>query len=307
MTKEYDFLIIGAGPAGMTAAIYASRAGLNTAMVEAGAPGGKLLKTNEISNWPGIKSETGSQLAMDMFEHSTSFGASYEYGKVTKILEGEKKQVILEDGTVLLAPAVLIATGTKERLLHIPGEEKNIGKGISYCAVCDGAFYRDQEIAVIGAGNSALEEALYLTGFASKVWLLMRRDVFRGDKITVDKVKANPKIEIIQNVIPTEILDNGSHVTGLKIRDIKTGENRILSVWGIFPYIGAEPVTGFLKDLDVLDEKGYLLTDTSMETKIPLLYGAGDVCRKNLRQVVTAVNDGAIAAQAAFHTLQSIE
>lgn len=307
MTKEYDFLIIGAGPAGMTAAIYASRAGLNTAMVEAGAPGGKLLKTNEISNWPGIKSETGSQLAMDMFEHSTSFGASYEYGKVTKILEGEKKQVILEDGTVLLAPAVLIATGTKERLLHIPGEEKNIGKGISYCAVCDGAFYRDQEIAVIGAGNSALEEALYLTGFASKVWLLMRRDVFRGNKITVDKVKANPKIEIIQNVIPTEILDNGSHVTGLKIRDIKTGENRILSVWGIFPYIGAEPVTGFLKDLDVLDEKGYLLTDTSMETKIPLLYGAGDVCRKNLRQVVTAVNDGAIAAQAAFHKLQSIE
>lgn len=307
MTKEYDFLIIGAGPAGMTAAIYASRAGLNTAMVEAGAPGGKLLKTNEISNWPGIKSETGSQLAMDMFEHSTSFGASYEYGKVTKILEGEKKQVILEDGTVLLAPAVLIATGTKERLLHIPGEEKNIGKGISYCAVCDGAFYRDQEIAVIGAGNSALEEALYLTGFASKVWLLMRRDVFRGDKVTVDKVKANPKIEIIQNVIPTEILDNGSHVTGLKIRDIKTGENRILSVWGIFPYIGAEPVTGFLKDLDVLDEKGYLLTDTSMETKIPLLYGAGDVCRKNLRQVVTAVNDGAIAAQAAFHKLQSIE
>ena len=307
MTKEYDFLIIGAGPAGMTAAIYASRAGLNTAMVEAGAPGGKLLKTNEISNWPGIKSETGSQLAMDMFEHSTSFGASYEYGKVTKILEGEKKQVILEDGTVLLAPAVLIATGTKERLLHIPGEEKNIGKGISYCAVCDGAFYRDQEIAVIGAGNSALEEALYLTGFASKVWLLMRRDVFRGDKITVDKVKANPKIEIIQNVIPTEILDNGSHVTGLKIRDIKTGENRILSVWGIFPYIGAEPVTGFLKDLDVSDENGYLLTDTSMETKIPLLYGAGDVCRKNLRQVVTAVNDGAIAAQAAFHKLQSIE
>ena len=307
MTKEYDFLIIGAGPAGMTAAIYASRAGLNTAMVEAGAPGGKLLKTNEISNWPGIKSETGSQLAMDMFEHSTSFGASYEYGKVTKILEGEKKQVILEDGTVLLAPAVLIATGTKQRPLHIPGEEKNTGKGISYCAVCDGAFYRDQEIAVIGAGNSALEEALYLTGFASKVWLLMRRDVFRGDKITVDKVKANPKIEIIQNVIPTEILDNGSHVTGLKIRDIKTGENRILSVWGIFPYIGAEPVTGFLKDLDVLDEKGYLLTDTSMETKIPLLYGAGDVCRKNLRQVVTAVNDGAIAAQAAFHKLQSIE
>lgn len=307
MTKEYDFLIIGAGPAGMTAAIYASRAGLRTAMVEAGAPGGKLLKTNEISNWPGIKSEAGSQLAMDMFEHSTSFGAAYEYGKVTDILDGEKKQVFLEDGTVLLSRAVLIATGTRERLLHIPGEEENIGKGISYCAVCDGAFYRDKEIAVIGAGNSALEEALYLTGFASKVWLLMRRDVFRGDKITVDKVKANPKIEIIQNVIPTEILDDGNHVTGLEIRDTKTDEKRTLSVWGIFPYIGAEPVTEFLKDLGVLDEKGYLLTDASMETKIPLLYGAGDVCSKKLRQVVTAVNDGAIAAQAAFHKLQAME
>lgn len=306
MTREYDLLIIGAGPAGMTAAIYASRAGLKTAMVEAGAPGGKLLKTNDIRNWPGIRSQAGAQLAMDMFDHSTSFGAAYEYGKVTKILDGNKKQVFLEDGTILLAPAVLVATGTKERLMNIPGEEKNIGKGISYCAVCDGAFYRGKEIAVIGAGNSALEEAIYLTQFASKVWLLMRRDVFRGEQITVEAVKADPKIEILQNVIPTQVLDNGDHVNGLEITHTKTGEKRILSIWGIFPYIGSDPVTGFLKDLDVTDENGYLLTDASMETKIPLLYGAGDVCKKELRQVVTAVNDGAIAAQAAFHKLQNM-
>lgn len=308
MIKKYDFIIIGAGPAGMTAGIYASRAGLKTAMIESGAPGGKLLKTNEISNWPGIKTEPGSQLAMDMFEHSTSFGAVYEYGNVVEIKVDETdpssdKQIICEDGTVFQAPAVLVATGTKERLMGIPGEKQNIGRGLSYCAVCDGAFFRDQEVAVIGGGNSALEEAVYLTHFASKVYILMRRNVFRADKIAVDAAKSNPKIEIIQTVVPTEILDDGQHVNGLKITDVTTKEERTLPVSGIFPYIGADPVTGFLKHLDVLNPQGYMVVNASMETKIPLLYGAGDVCQKGLRQVVTAVNDGAVAAQDVFHKL----
>ena len=289
MTKDYDFIIIGAGPAGMTAAVYASRAGMKTALLEAGAPGGKLLKTHKISNWPGIKEEPGSQLAMDMFEHSTSFGAVYEYGNVIEIRNGERKQVICEDGTIFTAPAVLVATG---------------GKGISYCAVCDGAFFRDKETAVIGGGNSALEEAVYLTQFASKVYLIMRRDVFRAEKAVIDTVLSNPKIELLQNYIPLQVLDNEGRVGGLEISHTRSGETKVLPVSGIFPYIGADPITGFLKDLPVLDKQGYIVVNSNMETSVSLLFGAGDVCQKELRQVVTAASDGAIAAQTAFRKLQ---
>ena len=179
MERRYDLVIIGAGPAGMSAAIYGSRAGLRVVMLEAGAPGGKLIKTAEISNWPGIVGTNGAQLASNMFEHSTSFGAEYAYGNVVKVEDGEYKRVICEDGSVFEGKAVIVATGTKERMMHIPGEEENVGRGVSYCAICDGAFFKDQEICVIGGGNSALEEANYLTQFASKVNIIIRRDVFR--------------------------------------------------------------------------------------------------------------------------------
>lgn len=306
MERRYDLIIIGAGPAGMSAAIYGSRAGLKTAMLEEGAPGGKLIKTAEIQNWPGIKQESGADLAYEMFEHSTNFGAEYLYGSVIKIEDGEWKKITCDDGTVYEAKSVIVATGTKERMLNIPGEEANVGRGVSYCAVCDGAFFKEKPVAVIGGGNSALEEAQYLTQFASKVYIVIRRDVFRADAIIQASVEANDKIEVVRSSVPVAVHDDGTRVTSLVIKNVNTGETSELAVSGIFPYIGLDPATSFLEGLDVLDEHGYILTDDNCETKVKGIYGAGDVIVKKLRQVVTAANDGAIAAQHAFHQIKHI-
>jgi len=211
-----------------------------------------------------------------------------------------------EDGSEFSAKAVIVATGTQERLLHIPGESENIGRGVSYCAVCDGAFFKDEEVAVIGGGNAALEEALYLTQFAKKVYIVMRRDVFRADEIVVNEIKSNPKIELVQKYKPASIQDDGDAVSSLTLVHTETKEEKVLNVKGIFPYIGADPITSFLEGLDVVNQYGYMIVNEHMETSVPLLYGAGDVCDKVLRQVVTAVNDGAIAAQDAFHKIKGI-
>lgn len=306
MERQYDLIIIGAGPAGMSASIYGSRAGLKTAMLEMGAPGGKLVKTAEISNWPGIKETNGAKLAYDMFEHSTAFGSEYLYGSVIKVEDGDYKKVICDDGNVYEAKAVIVATGTQERMLGVPGEEENVGRGVSYCAVCDGAFFKDQEVCVIGGGNSALEEAKYLTQFAKKVHIIIRRDVFRADSIVQDGIKDNEKIHVITKSVPVRIEDDGMRVTGIVIKNVDTNEETTLSVGGIFPYIGLDPSTSFLEGLDVLDTRGYMVVDENCETKIKGIYGAGDVINKKLRQVVTATNDGAIAAQHAFHEIKGI-
>lgn len=307
MERQYDLLIIGAGPAGMSAAIYGSRAGLKTAMLEMGAPGGKLVKTSEISNWPGIIETDGAKLAYDMFQHSTNFGAEFLYGAVTNVsTDGEWKKVATDDGSVYEAKALIVATGTNERQMNIPGESENIGRGVSYCAVCDGAFFKDQEVCVIGGGNSALEEAKYLTQFASKVHIIIRRDVFRADDIIQKSIENDPKIHVIRNSIPVAVKDDGMRVISLEIKNVKTNEVTSIETHGVFPYIGLDPATSFLEGLDVLDERGYMLVDENCETKVKGIYGAGDVIQKNLRQVVTATSDGAIAAQHAFHEIKGI-
>ena len=276
-------------------------------MLDLGAPGGKLNKTSEIANWPGILSGSGMDLANAMFEHATAFGSEYIYGNVVKVVDGEThKTVICEDGETYRAKAVIVASGTKERTLNIPGEEANVGRGVSYCAVCDGAFFKNREVAVIGGGNAALEEAEYLTQFADKVYIVIRRDVFRADQIVQDRIITNSKIDIIRRHVPRRIDDDGTRVTGIVIADVNTQTETTLNVQGIFPYIGQDPATDFLADLDVLDEHGYIKVDANCETTCHGIYGAGDVIVKPLRQVVTAVNDGAIAAQHAFHQVRGI-
>lgn len=302
MERQYDLVIVGAGPAGLSAAIYGARAGLSVLLLENAAPGGKLTKTHQISNYPGVQDIAGADLAVKMLEQAMSFGAEYAYGQVEKITK--EKQVILQDGSSIQGKAVLVATGTKERLLNIPGEQEYMGKGISFCAVCDGAFYRNQDVVVIGGGNSALEESLFLTQFVNKVTIVIRRDVFRAEKRIQDQILANDKIEIITKHIPIEVVGKDGKVAGIRLQNVDTKEETVLDCQGIFPYVGQDPNTAFLADLDILDEKGYVIVDEHMRTNIPGIYAAGDVIQKELRQVVTATNDGAIAAQHAFHYIQ---
>ena len=299
MDLQYDVIIIGSGPAGLTAAIYATRANLTTAIIEGDTPGGKLTKTYEIENYPGFERISGVDLAMQMMEHGQKFGAVMEFSPVTEIDdEGEFKLVHLGDGRVLTTRAVIIATGTNERQLDLPRAKEFTGRGISYCAVCDGAFYRNKEVVVIGGGNSALEESLYLTQLVKKVNIIIRRDVFRADATVVDKVRNNPKINIITKSLPQELVIEDNAIKGLVIKNVETGELSTVECAGIFPYMGADPATGFLKNLNILDERGYIVVNKDMETAVPGIYGAGDVTVKDLRQVVTATNDGAIAANA---------
>ena len=302
MERQYDLVIVGAGPAGLSAALYGSRAGLKTLILENGAPGGKLIKTNKISNYPGIKDIEGTQLAMDMFEQATSFQAEYAYGEVNKIDENK----YLNDGNVVKGEAVILATGTKERLLNIPGENENLGHGVSFCAVCDGAFFRDKEVVVIGGGNSALEESIYLAGLARSVTIVIRRDVFRAEEHIQKQIEENAKIHVIKKHIPVQILSSEGKVSGIELENVDTHEKQVIECSGIFPYVGQDPNTDCVQDLGILNERGYVLVDDDRHTKIPGIYAAGDVIDKNLRQVITACNDGAIAAQHAFHKIKGI-
>ncbi len=299
MDLQYDVIIVGCGPAGLAAAIYSTRANLKTLILEGETPGGKLTKTYEIDNYPGVDEVSGFELAMKMMNHAQRLGATIGYDKVVSIEDvGDSKLVNTANGKQYSARGIIVATGTKEKELDLPNAKELIGKGISYCAVCDGAFYRNKDVVVIGGGNSALEEALYLTTLVNKVNIVIRRDVFRADATVVEKVKNNPKINIITKAIPHEIKTSEGKVSGLVVKNVETSQLTEIACSGIFPYIGANPATDFLKDLGVLNENGYIIVNENMETSVKGIYGAGDCVVKDLRQVVTATNDGAIAANA---------
>lgn len=304
--KMYDVAIVGAGPAGMTAAVYGARAGLSIAMIEAGAPGGQMVNTMEIENYTGFERVTGPELSMKMFEHAKKSGADYVYGDISNIEKNASGTFTLHSNMEnVLAKSVIIATGTRHRKMEIPGEMELSGRGVSWCAVCDGAFYKNEEVIVIGGGNSAIEEAIYLTGIASKVYVIHRRDALRADKVLQERAFENEKIEFIWDSVPTEFLIENDKFAGAVIKNVKTEATNTLKANGAFIYIGADPVTSMVKELGVTNEAGNIVVDDKMSTNIPGLFAAGDVIVKDLRQVVTATNDGAVAAQSAFKYLET--
>ena len=291
-----DLIVIGAGPAGLTAALYATRAGASVIVLDGGAPGGKLNLTAEIENYPGVVKK-GPELAYSMYEQCLSFGAKYEFGEVTKIEDLGNHKIVYTAKEKYETKYVFIATGTKERKMGISGEEEMTGHGVSYCAVCDGPFFKNKVVCVVGGGNSAIEESLYLSDIASHVHIIVRRDVLRADQYLIDKMKEKDNIEMHYLKKPHAIEKNDGKVSGLVIEDSNTGELSTIPTNGIFPFIGLDPISGFVSDLGIVDDKGYIEVDENQETKVKGIFAGGDVTAKNLRQVITAANDGAIAGQ----------
>ncbi|MBF7129255.1 thioredoxin-disulfide reductase [Pediococcus pentosaceus] len=306
MTKQYDVVIIGAGPAGMTAALYASRANLSVVMLDRGIYGGQMNNTADIENFPGFKSVLGPDLSKDMYESSTQFGAEYAYGSVESIRDdGATKLVKTDMGDEFEAKVVIIGTGSEYKKLGVPGEEDFSGRGVSYCAVCDGAFFKGTDVVVVGGGDSAIEEGLYLTQLASKVTVIHRRDRLRAQKIIQDRAFANPKMEFVWNSNVTEVVGEGK-VTGVKVNNNQTGEDSFIEAAGVFIYVGVKPMTAAFADLGILDEQGWIPTDDHMHTKVPGILAVGDVRKKDLRQITTAVGDGGVAGQQAYEYIQAL-
>jgi len=305
--KNYDVIVIGAGPGGMTGALYASRANLSVLMLDRGIYGGQMNNTAAIENYPGFKSVLGPDLAKDMYDGSTQFGAEFAYGSVESIEDhGDHKVVKTDDGDYS-AKAVIVATGSEYKKLGVPGEDEFGGRGVSYCAVCDGAFFKNREVIVVGGGDSAIEEGIYLAGLASKVTIVVRRDQLRAQKIIQDRAFANEKIEFVWNTNVTAILGDEMKVTGVATKNNQTGETGELAASGVFIYVGTLPMTDAFKGLGILDEAGWIKTDDHMATAVPGIFAIGDVRQKDLRQITTAVGDGGIAGQEAFSYLETLK
>ncbi len=302
---DYDLVIAGGGPAGLTAGLYAARAKLKTLLIEKMVIGGQAASTFLIENYPGFPDGiSGPDLTQAMESQAKRFGLEISNGDVSRVLPQGKLWEINHDGNRIMTKAVIIATGADPKKLGVPGEDEMKGKGVSYCATCDGPFFRDEEIAVIGGGDAAVDEALYLTRFAKKVYLIHRRNALRATKISQDRAFANEKIEILWDTVVEKIAGEKS-VAGLELKNVKTLRSSDLKVAGVFLYVGWKPQTDFLRGIVGLDEQGFILTDSNMATYAPGLFAAGDVRQKLLRQITTAVGDGATAAFAAERYLEN--
>lgn len=302
----YDLIIIGGCPAGLTAGLYATRARLKTLLIEKMVVGGQAASTYMIENYPGFpEGILGPDLMQAMEKQAKRFGLEVLSGEVNYIKPQEKFWQVGWEEQNFLTKSVIVASGVEPVKLGIPGEEELRGKGVSYCATCDGPFFRDEEVGVVGGGDSAVDEAIYLTRFARQVYIIHRRDSLRAAKILQERARQNEKITILWNTVVTKVLGQDG-VEGLELKNVRTQATRFLPVKGVFFYVGLRPMTGFLKDLVKLDERGYILTDENMATSAPGIFAAGDVRQKLLRQVTTAVGDGATAAFAVERYLETL-
>lgn len=300
----WDVLIIGGGPAGLTAGLYAARANLKALLVERLLPGGELLNTDLIEDYPGFISTTGIELAEKMDEHARKFGLKTEQGSAQEITKvGDLFHTQTEEGKEYVSRTVIMTAGGVPKKLEVPGEQEFAGRGVSYCAVCDGPLFRDRVVAVAGGGDSAFQEGIYLTRHASKVYIVHRRDQFRASAILQDKARANPKIEFLTSAVIEEIGGNET-VTWAKVRNLKDSSEQKVDLDGLFIFVGFTPNSSLFSEHLDHDEQGFLITNDRMETRVPGLYAAGDVRSQLARQITTAVGDATTAAIAAEHYLE---
>lgn len=304
--EVYDMIIIGGGPGGLTAGIYAMRAALKTVLIEVGLPGGQMNNSDSVENWPGDEHIGGADLAIKFSQHAKSYGLEVISQEVVDVEPGlEFHTVKLANGDTLQTHAVILATGGNPRKLNIPGEEEQYGKGVSYCAVCDGFFFRDKTVVVVGGGDTAAEESLYLAKLAKQVYLVHRRDALRAGALLQQRVKAECKIEILWNSIVTEIKADDNGVCGVDLQNTQSGGKSELSADGVFIFIGFEPNNKLVPAGTKMNANGYVITDEKCETNAPGIYVIGDLREKYFRQIVISASDGATAALAAAHYVEA--
>jgi thioredoxin reductase (NADPH) len=305
-SEIYDLIIIGGGPGGLSAGIYAMRAALKTVLIEMAAPGGQINNSDSVENWPGDEHIGGAELAMKFSRHAQSYGLEIVYQQVTDLVPGlDYHTVKLANGNTLRAHAVVLAAGGSPRKLGVAGEEDYYGKGVSYCAVCDGFFFRDKTVVVVGGGDTAAEESLYLAKLAKKVYIVHRRDALRAGALLQQRVEAECDIEVLWNSVVTEIKANSEGVCAVDLKDTQTGKQRELATDGVFIFIGFEPNNSLVPAGTKMNANGYVVTDEKCETNVPGIYVIGDLREKYARQIVLSAADGCTAALAAAHYVET--
>jgi len=306
---DHDIVIIGGGPAGLTAAIYAARAKLDAVVIEKAVPGGQILVTDWIENYPGFpEGLTGADLIQKMTEQVARFGVPVTYDEVLSIEKTPDNVIHVKlSNRILTAKAAVVVTGASPKKLGVPGEDEFYGRGVSACATCDGPFFKNNVVAAVGGGDTAVQEAIFLTRFAQKVYLIHRRDELRAARLLQERVFANEKIEMVWDSVVTAINGSMAGVTGVSIKNVKTGQESELKVEGCFLWVGITPNTAFLKDMVQCNDAGFIVVNARMETSVPGIYAAGDVRNTPLRQVATAVGDSAIATVEAARYIEGLE